>query len=352
MGLLTPRKMGQKDILTTVRSNYQTIFVTLVNFASYSSWTLLIKWQFKLYGMNFSVLLAAYQMLFVGAVSSLYLLATNRFKYPTKSVLLRVLPLGLVRSTDIGFGNAALRLISVALQQIIKSTIPVYVCVLSSIVLKKAVSYRVWLALVPIIGGVILASWGKLTASWLGVLMAVTSCIARAGKAIINDMLLHATTEEDRLDTMQIMSFESPISGVILTVAGVVFEGGAVFEWYSRTDRSSIPTVMFFNSLCGLLMLLNQWSYISIIKHTSSVTCQVLMNLKMVTLIFISVLLFNTQLLPLHVLGMCVATVGCTSYAFIKQHEEAALKMAASMSDMSEPSPVRNQSISRRNELV
>ena len=287
------------------------------------------KYQFGLYGMKFSVLLTSYQMLFVGLIAYLQLVFTGQVKKPSKSVLLRIIPLGLVRSTDIGFGNAALRLLSVALQQIIKSTIPIYVCILSWIVLRKAVSLKVWLTLIPIVGGVVLASWGELSASYFGLVMAVTSCVARAGKAIINDMLLHSSTDDDRLDIVQIMSFESPISGVILLIVAFLFEYDQLSEWYNRTDRVSILTVMMYNSMCGVLMYLNQWSYISIIKFTSSVTCQVLMNMKMVSLIAVSVVVFGTPIRPIHSFGIVVATFGCIFYAVIKKQQDEARIEAA-----------------------
>eukprot|EP00754_Rhynchopus_humris_P040789 Rhum_TRINITY_DN2394_c0_g1::Rhum_TRINITY_DN2394_c0_g1_i1::g.7029::m.7029 len=321
-----------------------TAFVTLVNFVSYSAWTLLNKLQFKRYDVSFPVFVASYQMFFVGLVCFLYLSYHGRVKKPTKAILTRIVPLGIVRSSDIGFGNAALRLLSVALQQIIKSTIPVYVCLLSSVVLRKRVSGRVWCTLVPIIGGVVMASWGELSASSIGVFMAVLSCVARAGKAIINDLLLHAQSDDERLDTVQIMMFESPLSGVILALCCLLFESGSIYTWMMRDDRVPFMTVIVYNSFCGVLMLLNQWSYISIIKYTSSVTCQILMNLKMVTLILVSVTLFGTPLHPIHYLGMAIATGGCTTYAFVKQAEDQPQPLEQPAVAPSYVSPTKNES--------
>eukprot|EP01063_Lacrimia_lanifica_P016502 TRINITY_DN23044_c0_g1_i1.p1 TRINITY_DN23044_c0_g1~~TRINITY_DN23044_c0_g1_i1.p1 ORF type:complete len:369 (+),score=113.19 TRINITY_DN23044_c0_g1_i1:66-1172(+) len=328
-----------KPHASSVESNelYRTVAVTIANFVSYSTWTLMNKMQFKRYDLQCPIFLAAYQMLFVGAVSWAYLAWAGRAKKPEGTVLRRILPLGLVRSADIGLGNAALRLITVALQQIIKSTIPIYVCVLNVVVLRKAVSTRVWLTLVPIIGGVALASWGELSGVAVGVFMAILSCVARAGKAIINDMLLHANTETDRLDTMQIMSFESPISGCILTVVALVLESSTLAEWL-RNEESSVAAVLMYNSCCGVLMLVNQWSYISIIKYTSSVTCQVLMNLKMITLIGVSCVMFGTRLDNVHIFGMFVATVGCTLYAYVK-NQDALAKAAAAVAEDTLQSP-------------
>eukprot|EP00659_Diplonema_papillatum_P008245 gene8245-12727_t len=325
-----PTAAAQRSVLSIA-------LVTVLNFASYSTWTLLNKWQFTLYSLKFSVLLTSYQMLFVGLVSYFVLLLQNQVKVPSRATLKRIIPLGMVRAADIGFGNAALRLLSVALQQIIKSTIPVYVCVLSAVVLHKVPSPKVWATLIPVVGGVVLASWGELSASWLGIFMAVVSCFARAGKAIINDLLLHASSDEERLSAVQIMSFESPLSGCILFFVSLVCETPTIIAWLEQEDRASVSTIVLFNSVCGVLMFLNQWSYISIIKQTSSVTCQVLMNLKMVTLIVISVGMFSTVLEPIHIVGIVVAAGGCTLYALVCSMEDSAAKLALKASPENHP---------------
>mmetsp|Transcript_21753 Transcript_21753/g.24948 ORF Transcript_21753/g.24948 Transcript_21753/m.24948 type:complete len:274 (+) Transcript_21753:1-822(+) len=273
-------------------------------------------------------------MMFVGAMCYIYLWALKRGTRsrtkskvaPRNKSISQILPLGIARAADIGFGNAALSLITVALQQIIKSTIPVHVCILNVTILKKKISPRVWAALVPIILGAALASWGpgaSTPVGW-GVLMATISCLARAAKAIINERLLQAPLSEDRLGTIEIISMESPISGSFLLVIGIFFEYHQVKEWLDSTTRSDdevVPSVgflLFYNSCCGLCMLLNQWSYISIIKYTSSVTCQVLMNLKMIALIAVSVTIFGTAVRAIQVVGILIAALGCTWYALVK----------------------------------
>ena len=95
------------------------------------------------------------QIVFAGALCCLGMMigCVPRKRVSWAHWLRGILPLVLVRAADIGFHNAALASVSVALQQIVKSTIPVFVCVLTAIFLQRPESHRVWLSLLPIVGG-------------------------------------------------------------------------------------------------------------------------------------------------------------------------------------------------------
>jgi len=299
---------------------YWVVLVTVTNFVSYSTWTLLNKAQYTKFDLTFTILPTSLQMLYVGALSWLLLALQGQTPRTNRDTLVhRIGPLGLVRSADIGFGNAALRLVTVPLQQVLKSTIPVHVCVLKRL-LGTPISTMVWLSLIPIVGGVALAvgqaSGGETVV--VGVVLALISCFARAGKAILNERLLSAGTAREKLSTLTIMALESPTSGCILLVAGILVEGSLMMQW-----QGNLLAVVAYNAVCALCMFLNQWSYISIIQHTSSVTCQILMNVKMIVLIVTSSVLLQTPLSFVQIVGMIIATTGCIGYAMIKQRESS-----------------------------
>jgi len=316
-------------------------FIVVLNYVSYSSWTIWNKKQFKNEGKDLSILLTAYQMFYAGGISW-FLQGMSQKWYPRsdmseRKLFVAILPLGIVRSADIGFGNAALATVSVAMQQIVKSTIPVYVSVLTVTVLQRALRRHVWLTLLPIVGGTLLAAWGEISAHWVGVVMAILSCIARAGKSIWNDILLHGSKGNGQLTPVQLIGFESPLSGMILLCVGLLFQGAVFVErfgtpgcWFFDPDRGaehadvcstqgSLVGLVLTNSCIGGLMFLNQWTYMSIIKTTSAMSCSILMNLKMVTLISVSVFTFGTHLGALNWCGIAIASAGCIAYANVTQ---------------------------------
>lgn len=308
-----------------------TVAVTFLNYVTYSMWTLGNKHQFKNAGQGMTISLTAFQMLVAGALAWIAV-SSGIVPRPTLTANTwksAVLPLGLARSADIGFGNAALSIVSVALQQIVKSTIPVYVCILSVFVLNRHVSLRVWATLVPVVGGTLMAAMGEMSATFAGLTSAVLSCVARASKKIINDSLLHGSKSSDGLTPTQIMMYEAPVSGAILLLVGVIFEGNTLSDKVLVYDELPSPMnpdttrdllhLLASNIALGMLVYWNQWSYISIIDCTSAMTCGILMNLKMVLLICLSVRLFGTHLSSFNMCGIAIAFSGCVVYGYEKQ---------------------------------
>lgn len=320
-----------------VSSVRYTVAVTFLNYATYSMWTLGNKHQFKHAGQGMAISLTAFQMLVAGALAWIAV-SSGVVPPPTPTAQTwksQVLPLGLARSADIGFGNAALSMVSVALQQIVKSTIPVYVCILSVLVLNRYVSLRVWTTLVPVVGGTLMAAMGEVSATFAGLTLAVLSCVARAGKKIINDSLLQGSKSSNGLTPTQIMMHEAPLSGAILLLVGLLFESNVLSDKVLSFDEPPNPMnpdktrdllhLVASNTALGVLVYWNQWSYISIIDCTSALTCGILMNLKMVLLVCLSVGLFGTNLSFFNVCGIAVAFLGCVLYGHENQQQSSNL---------------------------
>lgn len=521
--------------------------LTLLNFAAYSLWTLLNKWQFMPVvagglGVTRTLFSTSAQMFVAGAFSNAALQWRRRRHVEsvegrmergllptptTRSLVLpstlvhrsgvffrrirahwlwpklrRILPLGIARSVDIGCANAALVHISVAAQQMVKSTLPLFVALLSWLWLRRRLTAVAWIAMVPIALGTVAAVWkstgagdraaesegtamhrqepmrvatdggdmatrhvAQLSASW-GLALAFLSCAGRAFKAVINGKLLkpaavttvpsansgeEVAPSAERLEPLDILRYEAPLSACMLLLLGCAAElwwssaiaanhravpssstmaapqrpsgrlaGGhaidavlgatpapldaaylvvpalAVDNTYfqgkqsrphvaspaagplghqgrraaadspliefievrrsssaSRVGNSGHPSLdatttvtgqqsskstlslrlsdggddpaaetspwpllVGTSVLGGFLMFVNQGTYINIIDASSPVTCQVLMNVKMLLLIVVAVRLFHTPLSGVNVLGVLVATSGCLLYAY------------------------------------
>ena len=97
------------------------------------------------------------------------------------------------------------------------------------------------------------------------------------------------------------------MTGLMLGAVGLALEGGHVMVWSS--------TVVWGNLVGGALMFFNQASYIMLIDLTSPVTTQIFMNIKMLVLIFVSLLLFPTSTFTwVNCMGALVAGAGSLLY--------------------------------------
>jgi solute carrier family 35 protein E1 len=331
-----------------------TAVAAAINFVTYSAWTMINKLQFMHLGVRTPMFITAVQMFISGAIAFVVVVGFGVQRSPQRelfsmAVLRRkILPLGAARAVDIGCGNFALSLVSVALQQVIKSTLPLFVCLLSVTLQRRKVHRDVWVTLVPIVCGTIIASYGEMTFSVVGVALALTSCFGRAFKAVINSMLL---TSADNLQPLEILLLEAPTTGALIAVPAFVFEGllggseaftGITTVGFSNgtrilqelhpahADSFWAHHLVLLNVLCGVLMFANQASYITIIQMTSAISCQVLMNVKMLMLIGVSLHVFGASFSWMNVAGTALATCGCFLYAFAvsKSQDETRRKKA------------------------
>ena len=294
---------------------------TFLNYLTYTSWTLLNKYQFLPldraldadsssssssshqrshgYGVTCPLFVTGIQMVLAGVFAAIAIFVFGVQKrsreeqqrlFTMKTMQHRILPLGIARCVDIGAGNTALVSISVAVQQVIKSLLPLFVSLLTITVLGKPVGQLIWLSLIPIVVGTVMATVGSASLTFMGVGLALISCFARSFKCVLNAKLLHVS--EEPLLPLEILLLEAPSSGVLLLLSSaLIFEGSKVAA-NSAELWGAVPN----NILGGLLMFFNQASYITIIDASSAVTCQVLMNIKMLFVILISVHLFHTNL--------------------------------------------------------
>lgn len=234
----------------------------------------------------------------------------------------RIVPLGLSRAVDIGGGNVALAMVSVALQQIIKSTLPVFVTVLTVGWLRRPVAGRVWLSLVPIMLGTVLALRGESQqrSATLGVFLAFVSCFGRAAKAVLNHRLLGKVevAAVEPLKPLEIVLYEAPTTACLLLLPALLLEWNALQRILSMPTPALWEWMLWWliqNVVGGICMFITQYAYVSIIHLTSALTCQVLMNIKMLLLVFASVLYFHLPYTRENVVGVLIAVAGCFLYA-------------------------------------
>lgn len=290
--------------------------VAAINYVSYSAWTLLNKYQFEPIarggmGVTTPLIATSLQMLIAGLIAGVVVLGvgvgrgTARLAAPS-AILTRIVPLGFSRAVDIGCGNLALSIVSVALQQVIKSTLPLFVMVLSIAFFGAVFPLRAWVSLVPIVVGTAMASAGEVRlAGKVGVCLAAVACIGRALKAVLNGVLLSSPTE--RLTPLEVLLLEAPTTALMIGSVALTME-----SFHAKDISWSVVRANLFG---GVLMFFNQASYITLIGATSPVTTQIFMNIKMLILIFTSMLLFPTTAFTWpQCVGALVATGGALMY--------------------------------------
>jgi len=233
-----------------------------------------------------------------------------------------ILPLGAVFCFNIILGNISLRWIPVSFMQTVKSMVPAFTVLLQTVLLKQYSSQLTYLSLVPVVGGVALASFTEVNFEIVGFMAALIASLTTSVQSIVSSVLL---TGALKLDSINLLYYMAPVSFILIFPIALVSE----FSTLSEYDFEKYGTSFV---LCNLLIsgvvayLLNLCVFFAI-KSTSPLTFTVFGNLKVVAVIGISVVIFKNEITWWNGLGCIIATAGIIWYNAIEYQIKEAKKM-------------------------
>lgn len=145
--------------------------------------------------------------------------------------------------------------------------------------------------------------------------MCIGATAARAFKSVLQGVLL--SSEGEKLNSMNLMLYMSPIAVLVLLPAAVIMEPNvwevtvslAVkhrFMWLLLVTNS---TMAYAANLCNFLVT----------KHTSALTLQVLGNAKGAVAVVISILLFRNPVTFVGIAGYTMTVMGVVAYGEAKR---------------------------------
>ncbi|KAK5578337.1 hypothetical protein RB653_008007 [Dictyostelium firmibasis] len=237
---------------------------------------------------------------------------------------INIIILSILFCSNIVFGNVSLRWVPVSFMQTVKSSVPLFTVILTSLFFSNIGGKKVtftrgtYLSMIPIVGGVCVASLSEVNFNQAGFIAALASSILSAVFAIVSGLVL-----TQQMNALNLLYYMSPISCAILFPLGAFMELEAIInEWPLYGEGKPILILL----LSGLIaFLLNTFSFL-VIKLTSALTYTVSGNLKVVLSISISILIFKNETNFFNVLGCAIATMGVIWYSNIKYEEKIKLE--------------------------
>lgn len=139
------------------------------------------------------------------------------------------------------------------------------------------------------------------------------------------------TDPSEKMDSMNLLRFMSPISLAVLLPAVWVLEPGVVT--LLSESRHDYFFIMFLSVNAMLAYFVNLLNFL-VTKYTSALTLQVLGNGKGVAAVVVSVMLFKNPVTVGSVTGYCITVSGVILYMFAKRSAAAAKAAAAADSKM------------------
>ncbi|XP_015069702.1 phosphoenolpyruvate/phosphate translocator 1, chloroplastic [Solanum pennellii] len=255
----------------------------------------------------------------VGSVLVILMWTLNLYKRPKISgaQLVAILPLAAVHTLGNLFTNMSLGKVSVSFTHTIKAMEPFFSVVLSAMFLGEFPTLWVLSSLVPIVGGVGLASMTEASFNWAGFWSAMASNLTNQSRNVLSKKFM--VRKEESLDNITLFSIITIMSFFLLAPYAFFTEGvkfTPAFLEAAGMNVNQLYTRSFIAALC--FHAYQQVSYM-ILQRVSPVTHSVGNCVKRVVVIVTSVLFFRTPVSPINGLGTGIALAGVFLYSRVKR---------------------------------
>ncbi|KAF9594819.1 hypothetical protein IFM89_034802 [Coptis chinensis] len=218
-------------------------------------------------------------------------------------------------------GKTSLRYLSVSFNQAIGATTPFFTAVFAFLITCKKEYGEVYLELMPVVLGIILASNSDPLFYLFGFLVCVGSMAGWALKSVVQGILL--TLEAEKLHSMNLLLHMAPMAALILLPFTLYIEGNiATVAIQKAREDSFIVFLLLGNSTVAYLVNLTNFL---VTKHTSALTLQVLGNAKSAVAAVVSVLIFKNPVNIMGMIGFGITIMGVVLYSEAKKRSKITL---------------------------
>ncbi|KAL6281109.1 hypothetical protein ACE6H2_017990 [Prunus campanulata] len=255
----------------------------------------------------------------VGTVLVLLMWGLNLYKKPKVSgaQLAAILPLAVVHTLGNLFTNMSLGKVAVSFTHTIKASEPFFSVILSAMFLGEIPTPWVVASLIPIVGGVGLASVTEASFNWAGFWSAMASNLTNQSRNVLSKKVM--VKKEANMDNITLFSIITVMSFFLLTPVAIFMEGVKFTPAVLQSAGLNVQEVYIRSLIAALCFHAYQQVSYMILQRVSPVTHSVGNCVKRVVVIVSSVLFFKTPVSAINSLGTGVALAGVFLYSRVKR---------------------------------
>ena len=228
---------------------------------------------------------------------------------------------------NIVVGNLSINFTSVAMSQVIRSSIPGFTMLLSYQLLSKTFSTAHILTVGLVIVGVALATYGDLEFTWLGFLLTVTGCLLSSLKSITTSVFLVGDLKFHPMELiLRMATFAIPQMALLAFLYGETHEIFGLGPDHEGFDF--YPALLVALAVNGTMAFSLNFSNFMFTRSTSALTVTVAGSVKNVLTIVLSVLVFSTPITLLNSIGTVVTIAGASAYNAVNYRSKQAAAQA------------------------
>ncbi|KZV23923.1 phosphoenolpyruvate/phosphate translocator 2, chloroplastic-like [Dorcoceras hygrometricum] len=216
--------------------------------------------------------------------------------------------------------NISIGTVAVSFTHTIKAMEPFFTVLLAALFLGESPSLWVAASLVPVVGGVALASFTEASFNWIGFNSAMASNLTNQTRNVFSKKIM--VKMEGTLDNINLFSLITVISFLLLAPAAILQEGVKFSPSYLQHAASqglNVKELFTRALLSGFCFHAYQQVSYMILQMVSPVTHAVGNSLKRVVVIVSSIIFFRTPVSPMNALGTGLALAGVFLYSRAKR---------------------------------
>mmetsp|Transcript_9874 Transcript_9874/g.17756 ORF Transcript_9874/g.17756 Transcript_9874/m.17756 type:complete len:383 (+) Transcript_9874:96-1244(+) len=207
---------------------------------------------------------------------------------------------------------------AVSFAHIVKASEPVVTCGANALLLGEVLPMKVYATLLPIIGGVAIASMKELSFTMLALGAAMLSNVSSSLRGVLSKKTMSGKQIGENLDAQNLYAVLTAMSTIILIPMMLAVEGTAFIPAFKAAVASGAFTTKSLATLIGLsgcsYYLYNEVAFLALGK-VNPVTHAVGNTIKRVVIIVASVVAFKTPMSTGSIIGSSIAIAGTLLYS-------------------------------------
>lgn len=209
---------------------------------------------------------------------------------------------------------------AVSFTHIVKAAEPAVSAAISAVFLKSFLPLPVYLSLLPVMGGVAMASLTELSFTWLSFIAAMVSNVASASRAIVGKMTMGKSFGKN-MDSSNVYAVMTILSTIMFLPVALLVEGKNIIPTITAIcDAGNGKTLAMQTFLsAAYYYLYNEVAFLTL-DNVAPVTHSLGNTIKRVVIILTSVLVFGTKMSTQGVIGSGLAIGGVLLYSLAKNH--------------------------------
>jgi len=257
----------------------------------------------------------------IGTFLSLTFWATGVVKVPKfdLDVLRKIYPLAIIHVVGNVLTNVSLGYVAVSFTHTVKAMEPFFSAIFSALFLGDVAPLPVMLTLIPIVGGVVIASMSEASFNWIGFLSAIASNITFQSRNVLSKKFMISKGSLDNMNLFQIITI---MSFFILLPVSLFVEGMPITpERLTAMGLSEATQEQVWRRLVAAGVCFHGYQQLSymILSRVAPVTHSIGNCVKRVVVIVASLIAFQNPISTQNAAGTALALVGVFLYSQAKR---------------------------------